>query len=110
MPDYRIHGRTVSAEGGFGLYRPTGMGIGFVRLDIRRLVDEMNAMPYDEAVQHVSKLGSDAIIQYTGPHIPYNICFLPEGIAGPTPVDEVKADLYNTAVFCGDVVKALKGG
>ena len=110
---YRINGKPVVHDGReCGIYKSQlrGISMGYAVMDVNLLVQTINGMPRDKAVEAVTVLRDQAAEQAQWQSTPQNIGYpilrqTPEQV----PIYEVRGNIENTRRFTDDILKALKG-
>lgn len=108
---YTIHGKQVVLNGECGIYKPQTFDVEYAVMSPNRLVDAINSLPKDKAITAVMELRDEAAAQAKWTSVPENFGFpiLIRTGAGPTPIDEVRANIQNLERFTSDILKALNG-
>ncbi len=111
---YEIHGKPLDYDGEeCGIYKSRNpvQRMEYAEMDMTLLVNAINGMPVEKAIEAVTQLRDQAAQQAGWQHTPQNPGFpilrqLP-GLSAS--IDEVRGNIQNTEKFCNDVLRALKG-
>ncbi|MDD5191655.1 MAG: hypothetical protein PHH54_01960 [Candidatus Nanoarchaeia archaeon] len=110
--ELKIHGQTLVYIGGeCGIYKQdTPLSMDYAQMDQELIVRVINSMPKEKAIEAVTKLRDQAVEQAKWESTPQNLGFpILRRSLGPTPINEVRANIENTVKFSEDVLKVLKG-
>ena len=111
---YEIRGKLLEYDGGgCGIYKSPGpmKRMEFAVMDMDLLVEAINRMPAERAIEAMTQLRDQASQQAGWKHTPQNPGFpvLRQNPEPSTLIDEVRENIQNTERFCNDVLLALQG-
>ncbi len=111
---YQIHGKQVKYDGGeCGIYKSRNLmaRMEYAVMDMGLLVEGINSMPLQEAVEAVTQLRDQAIEQKNWQHTPQNVGWpiLKQLPSSDTSITDVRGNIQNTERLCNDVLSALSG-
>jgi hypothetical protein len=111
---YQIQGKQLEYVGGeCGIYKaPSPMQrMEYAAMDMGDLVNTINGMPAEQAIQAVTQLKDLAAQQVGWQNTPQNLGYpILRQLPGPSiDIGEVRGNIQNTERFCNDVLAALQG-
>ncbi len=109
--EYQIHGRKLIYEGGeCGIYKnDTAISQDYATMDERDLVNAINRLPKERAIEAVVQLRELASEQSKMSCTPQNAAFpILRKIPGTTPIDDVRKNIENTVTFTDEILKILR--